>query len=67
MSTGTRLVPMLPRDPRESGRAASALELFFDLVFVIAISMAGSNPHHPLAEGRAGYGVQSYVIVVFGI
>lgn len=26
-----RLVPMRPRDPGETGRAASTLELFFDL------------------------------------
>lgn len=37
-----RLVPMRPRDPREPGRAASSLELFFDLVFVVAAAGAFS-------------------------
>ena len=34
---------MRPRDPGEEGRAASTLELFFDLVFVIAVSIAASQ------------------------
>ncbi len=34
------LLPMIARDPGEPHRAASPLELFFDLVFVIAVSIA---------------------------
>jgi low temperature requirement protein LtrA len=34
-----RLVPMRPRDPHEEGRSASTLELFFDLVFVVAVTL----------------------------
>ena len=33
-----RLSRMQPRDPHEPHRTASTLELFFDLVFVVAIS-----------------------------
>ena len=29
-------VPMLPRTPNEAGRTATPLELFFDVVFVVA-------------------------------
>ena len=32
--------PMLARDPHEQHRAATPLELFFDLVFVVAIASA---------------------------
>nr|WP_222710726.1 low temperature requirement protein A [Quadrisphaera setariae] len=38
--TRLRLATMRPRDPHEQGRLASSLELFFDLVFVVAISVA---------------------------
>lgn len=33
---------------------ASPLELFFDLVFVVAIASAGAELHHALAEGHYG-------------
>nr|WP_211347452.1 low temperature requirement protein A [Stackebrandtia endophytica] len=62
-----RLVPMRPRDPDEPGRAASTLELFFDLVFVVAVSIAAVQLHHSLAEGHLLDGVVNYAIVFFGI
>ena len=65
-STG-RLVRMVPRDPDESGRTASTLELFFDLVFVIAASNASPQLHHALGEGHVASGLFSYAVVFFGI
>jgi low temperature requirement protein LtrA len=62
-----RLVPMRPRDPGEAGRAASTLELFFDLVFVIAVSIASSHLHDTVTAGRLGEGVTNYLLVFFGI
>ena len=62
-----RLLPMQPRDPLEQGRAASTLELFFDLVFVVAVSIASVELHHALSEGHIGQGVLNYAIVFFGI
>ncbi|GGC29986.1 putative low temperature requirement protein A [Brevibacterium sediminis] len=62
-----RLSPMRPRDPGEEGRAASTLELFFDLVFVIAVSIASSHLHDTVTEGRLGDGVVNYLVVFFGI
>jgi low temperature requirement protein LtrA len=62
-----RLIPMRPRDPHEQGRAASTLELFFDLVFVVAVSIASVQLHHALAEGHVGQGILDYAIVFFGI
>lgn len=56
MSTATagrlRLVRMRPRDPHEPHRAASSLELFFDLVFAVAVSIASVQLHHALTEGH---------------
>ncbi|MDP3949167.1 low temperature requirement protein A [Microbacterium sp.] len=58
---------MLPRDPNQPHRSASMLELFFDLVFVVAVSIASAELHHALAEGDFLHGVTSYAMVFFAI
>ncbi|PII83053.1 low temperature requirement protein A [Leucobacter sp. OLJS4] len=58
---------MRPRDPGEDGRAASTLELFFDLVFVVAVSIASVQLHHALTAGHVVDGIVDYAIVFFGI
>ncbi|MDQ0614161.1 low temperature requirement protein LtrA [Microbacterium sp. W4I4] len=65
--TRFRLQRMLPRDPNEPHRVASSLELFFDLVFVIAVSTASSELHHALSEGHAASGIVSYLMIFFAI
>ncbi|WP_201774493.1 low temperature requirement protein A [Demequina aurantiaca] len=62
-----RLTRMVPRSADEEHRAATPLELFFDLVFVIAVSIAASNLHHALSEGHPASGLYSYLFVFFGI
>ncbi len=62
-----RLTPMRPRDPHEPHRAASSLELFFDLVFVVAISVASVQLHHALSAGHVLHGIVSFAIVFFAI
>ncbi|MEU4191003.1 low temperature requirement protein A [Kribbella sp. NPDC026611] len=62
-----RLVPMRARDPHEPGRVASSLELFFDLVFVVAVSVAAARLHHALSDQHTFDGLTSYAIVFFGI
>ncbi|MGC3993606.1 MAG: low temperature requirement protein A [Propionicimonas sp.] len=62
-----RLVPMRPRDPDEPGRSASTLELFFDLVFVVAVGVASAQLHHQLSEAHIANGLVNYLIVFFGI
>ncbi len=52
--------PLLPRDPGEHERAATPLELFFDLCFVVAIALAASNLHHGIAEGHLLGSVVAY-------
>lgn len=42
--------PMQARRPDEDHRAATPLELFFDLCFVVAVAQAATGLHHALAE-----------------
>lgn len=60
-------VPMTARSRDEGHRAATPLELFFDLCFVVAIAQAGAQLVHALAEGHPGSGVISYGFVFFGV
>ncbi|MGV9620377.1 low temperature requirement protein A [Streptomyces tendae] len=55
------------RHRHESHRAATPLELFFDLCFVVAIAQAGVQLVHAVAEGHAGEGVLHYAMVFFAI
>jgi low temperature requirement protein LtrA len=58
---------MGPRSPAEPHRTATPLELFFDLVFVVAIAQAASGLHHGIAEAHAVEGVASFAMAFFGI
>ncbi len=61
------LIPMLPRSRDERHRTSTPLELFFDLVFVVAIAQASQGLHHAVAEGHIGEAVLSYSMVFFAI
>ncbi|MEA9986953.1 MULTISPECIES: low temperature requirement protein A [Subtercola] len=61
------LRPLRPRDKHEPHRAASSLELFFDLVFVVAVSLAAESLHHLETDGHAAAGVGAYLMVFFAI
>jgi low temperature requirement protein LtrA len=58
---------MRARSPHEAHRTATPLELFFDLVFVVAIAQAASGLHHSIAEGHALEGLLGYLLVFFAI
>lgn len=58
---------MLPRSANESHRVATPLELLFDLVFVVAISVAGMQLHHGLAEAHFAQIIPLYFMVFFAI
>ncbi|MEU5811177.1 low temperature requirement protein A [Streptomyces sp. NPDC047718] len=60
-------VPMTARDRDEGHRSATALELFFDLCFVVAVAQAGRQLVQALAEGHVGAGVSGYFYVFFGV
>ncbi len=57
---------MGPRDPHEAHRVATPLELFFDLVFVVAIASAAAELHHGLSAGHLE-AVVGYTMVFFAI
>lgn len=59
--------PFGPRDPAEAHRAATALELFFDLVTVIAVAAAAAGLHHGISEGHAASAVPVFLIAFLAI
>ncbi|HEY6548653.1 MAG TPA: low temperature requirement protein A [Vicinamibacteria bacterium] len=61
------IAPLGPRSPEEEHRASTPLELFFDLVIVVAVAQAASGLHHALSEGHPGEGVLKYSMVFFGV
>jgi len=62
---GIRAMP--PRDTAESHRAATPLELLFDLVTVIAIAAAASELHHAIVHGHIAGGVTHFALAFFAI
>jgi len=58
---------MNPRSPHEAHRSATPLELFFDLVFVVAIAQAAAELHHAVSEAHAAQGLMGYLMVFFAI
>src|SRR5687767_6364677 len=57
---------MGPRDPDEQHRVASPLELFFDLVFVVAIASAAAELHHGLSAAHYD-AILGFALVFFAI
>ncbi|MEU9803778.1 low temperature requirement protein A [Streptomyces sp. NPDC051000] len=60
-------VPMTARSRDEGHRAATPLELFFDLCFVVGVAQAGRQLVHALAEDHVGSGIAGYLFVFFGV
>jgi low temperature requirement protein LtrA len=58
---------MSGRDPTDEHRGATSLELLFDLTFVIAFSVAGSEFAHLIAEGHYGAGLMGFSFAMFGV
>jgi len=58
---------MSGRDPEASHRAATSLELLFDLAFVIAFGVAGSEFAHLLAEGHYRSGAIGFGFAMFAV
>ncbi|NEQ55416.1 MAG: low temperature requirement protein A [Leptolyngbya sp. SIO3F4] len=59
--------PLLARDRNESHRTATQLELFFDLVVVIAIAAAAHGLAHEIGEGQIVMGLIKYLMAFFAI
>ena len=60
-------VRMRARSPHETHRAATPLELFFDLVFVVAIAQAGERAASCARRGHPVEGFIGYLMVFFAI
>ncbi|WP_030413363.1 low temperature requirement protein A [Streptomyces sp. NRRL S-1448] len=60
-------VRMRARHRDEAHRAATPLELFFDLCFVVAVAQAGRQLAHALTEGHWGHGVSGYLMLFFAV
>jgi low temperature requirement protein LtrA len=58
---------MSGRDPEESHRAATPLELLFDLTFVVAFGIAADELAHYLAEDHIRAGLLGFGFVAFAI
>jgi low temperature requirement protein LtrA len=55
------------RDPDEEHRAATPLELFVDLCFVVAVAQSAAALHHELVIGEVAYGVVGFAMAFFGV
>ncbi|MFV0251837.1 MAG: low temperature requirement protein A [Beutenbergiaceae bacterium] len=61
------LIPMRGRDPHQPHRAATPLELLYDLTLVVAFSIAGSQFAHALAAGHVWVGLGGFAFCMFAI
>ncbi|HEY3015188.1 MAG TPA: low temperature requirement protein A [Nocardioides sp.] len=55
------------RDPHEPNRAATPLELLFDLTFVIAFGASANELAHAFAEGHIATGVIGFAFATFAV
>src|SRR5262245_15721868 len=62
-----RLARMAGRNPDQSHRVATPLELLFDLTFVIGFGAAASQLAHALADGHTVSGIAAFGLVMFAI
>jgi low temperature requirement protein LtrA len=60
-------VALRPRDPDQGHRAATPLELFFDLTFVVAVAQAASGLQAGLVSGHPRAVLIGYPLVFFAI
>ena len=59
--------PMRGRDAAELARGATPLELFFDLVVVVAVALAAERLHHAIVERVGLASLLSYALVFLAI
>jgi low temperature requirement protein LtrA len=67
MRRPARRTVAVARSPDEAHRAATSLELFYDLCFVVAVAAASSELHHLIVERRFADGVIGFTAAFFGI
>ena len=59
-------LPTIARDPHEHGRVSTPLELFFDLIFVVAIASNAAQLHHGISSGQ-WIAIEGYTMTWFAI
>ncbi len=65
--TQHRLRRMAGRNPGEEHRAATPLELLFDLTLVVAFAQAGNEAAHLIAEGHVVSAIWAFAFVMFAV
>lgn len=59
-----KLIPSInPRSRKEKHRSSTPLELFFDLVFVVAIASIANALHHAISDGYVVQGLLNFLII----
>lgn len=61
------LTPVSPRDPGQTHRTATPLELLTDLCFVVAIAQAALSLHHEVTEGHPLHGLTYFAVAFFAL
>ena len=67
MSLSHHVTRMTGRDPHESHRAATPLELLFDLTFVVAFSQISSQTAHFLELGHLSTAIVGFAFTTFAV
>lgn len=67
MSLGHHLTGMNGRDPNETHRSATSLELLYDLTFVVAFGLAADQLAHMLADGHLWEGIGGFSFAMFAV
>ena len=67
MTTNQIVGGLKVRDINEGNRTATPLELFYDLIFVVAIAHVAAAFHHDYAHNHIGHGVVSFFMVFMAI
>jgi low temperature requirement protein LtrA len=67
MSLSHRVARMTGRDPGEPHRAATPLELLFDLTFVVAFSQISGQAAHYLEIGDVGTALSAFAFTTFAV
>jgi low temperature requirement protein LtrA len=62
-----RILPVKGRDPNESGRTATTLELLYDLVFVVAFGQAASQLAHGVAEAHLASAIGGFLFAMVAV
>ena len=62
-----KILKIAARDPSEDHRSATMLELFFDLVTVVAIAAVATGFHHMYAEGFILEAIIKFTVVFAAI